>query len=58
MKVNKINRLEVIDHTPNLSGDDRGRVYVKYNVESCELVYQDNGKTLKIFINNNTYENE
>lgn len=58
MKATKINRLEVIDHSPDLSDDNRGRVYVKYNVESCELVYQDDGKTLKIFINNNAYENE
>ena len=36
-----INRLEVIDET--------GRVVVKYDV-SVELLYQDDGKTLKVFL--------
>ena len=36
-----INRFEVIDET--------GRVIVKYDV-SVELNYQDDGKTLKVFL--------
>ena len=39
---NKISRLEVID--------DNGRSYVKYFDGECELSYQDEGRTLKIFI--------
>ena len=41
-KNNKITRLEVIDET--------GRAYVKYFDGSLELSYQDEGRTLKIFI--------
>ena len=37
-----INRVEVIDET--------GRAYVKYFTGKCELSYQDEGKTLKVFI--------
>lgn len=41
---NNINRLEVIDET--------GRVYVNNNINDCKLSYQDNRRTLKIFIKN------
>ena len=37
----RVTRLEVIDET--------GRVYVKYGV-AVELSYQDEGKTLKVFV--------
>ena len=37
----KVTRFEVID--------ENGRVYTKYNCE-IELSYQDDGKTLKVFI--------
>ena len=45
----KVNRLEVIDHT--LTGG--GRAYVKFEDKppfDFELDYQDQGKTLKIFL--------
>ena len=38
----KVTRVEVID--------SNGRAYVNMDVESCELSYQDKGRTLKIFI--------
>ena len=43
-KLAKVNRLEVID--------DSGRVYVKYLEEGERLQYQfqDDGRTLKIFV--------
>lgn len=46
MNTNKITRLEVIDAT--------WRAYVNRNISSIELSPQDNGKTLKIFINNSS----
>lgn len=39
----KINRVEVIQK-------DKGRVYTNYNVKSCVIQEQDNGETLKIFL--------
>jgi len=39
----KINRVEVIQK-------DKGRVYANYNVKNCEIQEQDNGETLKIFL--------
>lgn len=41
MKTDKVTRFEVIDET--------GRAIVKYDV-SVELSYQDDGKTLKVFL--------
>lgn len=41
LKLPKVTRLEVIDHT--------GRAYVIKNSE-VELSYQDNARTLKIFV--------
>jgi hypothetical protein len=38
----EVTRVEVID--------ENGRVYTKWNC-SVELSYQDNGRTLKLFIN-------
>jgi len=38
----KITRFEVID--------ENGRAYTKYDIDSFELSYQDNGRTLKVFI--------
>jgi hypothetical protein len=43
---NKVTRLEVIDHSEN----GVGRAYTKYDIKSLELSYQDDGRTLKIFI--------
>lgn len=39
----QVTRLEVIG--------DKGREYVNMNIPKLRLHYQDNGKTLKIFIN-------
>jgi hypothetical protein len=45
MKIDRVNRVEVIDET--------GRAYVKYLDNNQEVVYslQDDGCTLKLFIN-------
>lgn len=42
LEVGKVNRVEVID--------ENGRSYVKYRVESVEFSLQDDGQTLKIFL--------
>lgn len=42
----KVTRFEVIDHTKEMLG----RAYVKYGVD-IELSFQDNGQTLKVFVN-------
>lgn len=41
----KVTRFEVIDHTTG----GEGRAYVKHDV-SVELSYQDDGRTLKVFV--------
>ncbi|MDH3042594.1 hypothetical protein QEN40_16580 [Gordonia alkanivorans] len=41
----KVTRFEVIDHTTG----GRGRVYSRHDV-SIELSYQDDGRTLKVFV--------
>ncbi len=43
--ITKVNRLEVINHT----SEKLGRELVKYGV-SVELSFQDDGKTLKVFL--------
>lgn len=59
MKTDKVNRVEIIDHTDGPE-DSRGRVYVKWEKQlKVEVQLQDNEKTLKIFItnpNNRTYD--
>lgn len=45
-ELSKITRLEVIDHTPQ----GEGRAYIQRGIKELELSYQDDGKTLKIFI--------
>jgi len=42
----KVTRVEVIQHSPPYNG----RAYTNYNAKDVELSYQDEGKTLKIFI--------
>lgn len=42
----KVTRLEVIDHSPQ----GEGRTYIQCGIKELELSYQDDGKTLKIFI--------
>jgi len=44
----KITRLEVVDHSPDLV--ENGRVYTNHGVKDLELSFQDEGRTLKIFI--------
>jgi len=43
--INKITRLEVIDNN--------GRSYVNMKVKDIELSFQDDSRTLKIFLNKN-----
>ena len=47
MNLSEVNRVEVIDNT--------GRAYVKYNVQAVVADFQDDGKTLKLFL---TYEED
>ena len=46
----KVNRVEVINHSSVDENHSIGRIFTHYNVKSCELVFQDGMKTLKIFI--------
>ena len=52
MKKNKITRLEVIDHTS--TAENFGRAFVKWDDKmKIEFSYQDNDRTLKIFLSDN-----
>jgi len=42
----KVTRVEVIQHSVPYNG----RAYTNYNAKDVELQYQDDGKTLKIFL--------
>lgn len=42
----KVTRVEVIQHSEPYNG----RAYTKYNAKDVELQYQDDGRTLKIFL--------
>jgi hypothetical protein len=42
----KVNRIEVIQHSP----PHNGRAYTNYNAKDVEIQFQDDGKTLKIFL--------
>lgn len=42
----KVTRVEVIQHSEPYNG----RAYTNYSAKDVELQYQDDGKTLKIFI--------
>jgi len=42
LDLSKVNRVEVIDNT--------GRAYVKYKVQAVVADFQDDGKTLKVFV--------
>ena len=48
-KLVKVSRVEVIDHSKS-SEDGGGRVFVKRGCVEVELSYQDDGKTLKLFV--------
>lgn len=42
----KVTRVEVIQHSP----PHDGRAYTKYNAKDVEIQYQDDDRTLKIFL--------
>ncbi len=42
----KVTRVEVIQHSEPYNG----RAYTNYNAKEVEIQYQDDGKTLKIFL--------
>jgi hypothetical protein len=42
----KVTRVEVIQHSP----PHDGRAYTKYDAKDVEIQYQDDGRTLKIFL--------
>lgn len=42
----KVKRVEVIQHSPPYDG----RAYTKYDAKDVEIQYQDEGRTLKIFL--------
>lgn len=46
LSTNRINRVEIIDHTPN----GEGRAYIKRGDLEVEIQQQDADKTIKIFI--------
>jgi hypothetical protein len=48
-KLVKVSRVEVIDHSKSFE-DGGGRLFVKRGCVEVELSYQDDGKTLKIFL--------
>jgi hypothetical protein len=48
-KLVKVSRVEVIDHSKTLENGG-GRAFVKTDCNSVELSYQDDGRTIKIFI--------
>ena len=47
METDKVTRVEVINH----QDEPIGRIFTKHNCKNVELQLQDDGKTLKIFIN-------
>lgn len=48
-KLIKVTRVEVIDHSKSIE-QGGGRAFVKTDCTEVELSYQDDGKTLKLFI--------
>jgi hypothetical protein len=42
----KVTRVEVIQHSPPFNG----RAYTNYNAKDVEIQFQDDGRTLKIFL--------
>jgi hypothetical protein len=42
----KVTRVEVIQHSPPYNG----RAFTKYNAKDVEIQFQDDGRTLKIFL--------
>jgi len=51
MVLENINRLEVIDHTRDFTKGESARAFQKFLADMMiEIVTQDDGKTVKIFI--------
>lgn len=50
MDTSKVTRFEVINNRTENDESDRGRVMVEHNL-SLELSLQDDGRTLKVFLN-------
>jgi hypothetical protein len=48
-KLIKVTRVEVIDHSKTFE-QGGGRVFAKSDCKEVELSYQDDGRTIKIFI--------
>ena len=47
--LDNVTRFELIDHRPPFLAAPRGRVFSTHNVK-VELSYQDDGRTLKVFV--------
>lgn len=45
-----ITRIEIIDRTKGVE-EGGGRVYTNYDIKDCWVSMQDDGKTMKVFIN-------
>ena len=56
--IENVTRIEIIDHSNNSL--EKGRIVTKYlaNNELLRFSFQDNNKTLKIFIQNKTHETD
>ncbi len=48
MDTKQVTRVEIINHQDDLINS---RVFIKHDCQNVELSLQDDGKTLKIFIN-------
>ena len=46
----EITRVEIIDRSKGIE-DGGGRIYINHEVKDAWIDYQDNGRTLKVFIN-------
>lgn len=59
LDIRKVTRFEVIDHSEyrGLRDMPQGRLYVRYNV-NVELSFQDDGRTLKVFVTERKNEHE
>jgi hypothetical protein len=51
-----ITRIEIIDRSKGVE-DGGGRVYVNLDIKDCWVSMQDNGSTMKVFINESNVNN-
>ena len=58
MKTDKVNRLEVINHSDNNLPIGLAFVFYAKEGEEIKLEYQDDGRTIKIFITRKTNQND